>query len=298
MPRLTVMPHGINGGFPGGNKGKAGLRSSSKGWSIQSARRNCRFLMSVDGSLLPRLGLAVTLTVKRNPATSEEWSRLIDRLRVWARRRGVVLDHWVTEWTKAGRPHLHMCLFFDKPSDWFEYDIVDKWLEMTAHLETQSQGQYCVRINNLTGWISYVAKHAGRGYAHYQRERDNLPEGWQKTGSMWGKSQGWPTIEDGFDVDRKAWFALRRMMRGYLVAEARCGLSRAVRFGDEKLAVSLKKSLSFRRRMHSRGDRQSGEIQGFSEWVPYEVSRRMILHVATRGPVSVVPVGETPPRPF
>jgi hypothetical protein len=213
-------------------------------------------------------------------------------------QKRVYLYHWVTEWTKAGRPHLHLAVFLSDPCHWLGLHIIRKWLSMTKHLGTVREAQYMSHINDMAGWGNYVAKHMGRGYGHYQRERESLPDGWKKTGAMWGKSKGWPTVEDGFDVDRSGWFALRRMIRRYLVAEAQRELSRAVRYGDIKRIAWLRKSRAFRRRMHTHGDRKKGEVQGLSEWVPYDITSRMIQHVAKRGPVSVVPVGERPLKPF
>jgi hypothetical protein len=83
------------------------------GWTEDAARGNRAFLFSVDPlGLAGDLGYAVTLTLAETPATSADWSASIDRFLKTMRRVGMVRYHWVTEWTKRGRPHLHASIFF------------------------------------------------------------------------------------------------------------------------------------------------------------------------------------------
>ena len=83
------------------------------GWTEDAARNNRAFLLSVDPlGLAGDLGYAVTLTLAQTPATSAEWAAFIHRFLVTMRRAGVVRYHWVTEWTRQGRPHLHATLFW------------------------------------------------------------------------------------------------------------------------------------------------------------------------------------------
>lgn len=83
------------------------------GWTEDAARGNRAFLFKVDPrGLKGDLGFAVTLTLAETPATSEQWTEAINRFLVTMRRAGMIRYHWVTEWTKRGRPHLHASIFF------------------------------------------------------------------------------------------------------------------------------------------------------------------------------------------
>lgn len=89
------------------------IRDRIAGWTEDASRRNRAFLFSVDPrGLVGDLGYAVTLTLAQNPANAEQWSKAIDRFLTIMRRAGMIRYHWVTEWTKQGRPHLHASLFF------------------------------------------------------------------------------------------------------------------------------------------------------------------------------------------
>ena len=280
MAKITVMPSGVKGGVGGGNKTPS-KRGICAGWSAGSARRNMNFLMSVDTSLLQGHPFAYTYTVRDIPDSHEEWARLIDNLRKRLYRSGALRDHWVTEWTKAGRPHLHGVVYADPDNfnDALPIDAENHWLALTAHLGTQDRGQYWSGMKGAEGWFKYVSKHAGRGYAHYQRQKGQLPDGWQQTGRMWGKGGAWPIAERQFDLDKEAFHTLRRLVRGYLCAETRGEISRAKRYSDEKRLKGLYKQLRYRKGMLCRNTRAISEVRGLNEWADQAVLYRFLRYI-------------------
>lgn len=87
-------------------------REKITGWTKGAAQRNRAFLISADPTLLAHdLGYAVTLTLGATPLSAEIWGEIIHRFLVTLRRCGMIRYHWVTEWTKKGRPHLHLTFF-------------------------------------------------------------------------------------------------------------------------------------------------------------------------------------------
>lgn len=231
MATVTLRANGFSGGIPGNNGGKAGRTGGEQivGWSKQSAQRNQKFLQSIRTDKLARNGVCYTLTVRQVPPDFADWQRRLDRLMTWLmRREGVQGTHWVTEWTKQGRPHLHGMVFGQfNPHD-LAADIEEYWLDLTWDLGTQDRAQHCqpFRHGAAIQWLMYTAKHAARGAGHYQREKEMIPKGWTKTGRMWGKRGEWPVSSETWEMDDDDWFHFRRQMRRYAIAMARNELVR------------------------------------------------------------------------
>lgn len=246
-----------------------------------------QFLMGIDPVALKGVGVAYTLTVRDLPDTAADFARRIDLFRKWLARRGAYYDHWCIEWTKARRPHVHGMTFVDpaRVGQTFPLDLVEAWLSLTEDLGTLPRGQHVAAANGIEGWLRYVSKHAGRGYAHYQREKDALPDGWQKAGRMWGASRSFPTTEYKVHLDKEGWFRFRRLVRSYLVAEARSSLHEAERRSDHHKAQMALKSLRYRRSMLSRNTRAVAEVRGLSEWAPQDVTEQFILYLGAGGHV-------------
>lgn len=276
---LTIMPNGINAGYGGGN-GSPPNRGNTKGWSAGSARRNKKFLQSVFTPDLDGSGLALTLTVRDCPETHDEWERIRQSFVKFLKRRELLRLHWITEWQERGAPHFHMSAYF--PDEYVErnprliIEIMQHWCKLTKHLGTLSRGQHYAEIDGGTGWQQYVSKHASRGYGHYQREQGSIPKGWQKTGRLWGKSGEWPTISEKIAIDQKSFQRLRRMSRSYLVSEARTALQRQKSYGDPEKIKAATRKLSFARSMLKINDRTKSEVRGINEWVPFEITSRMV----------------------
>lgn len=287
MPTITVSPNGINGGMGGGNKAPS-ERGELKGWSAGSARRNMRFLQSVETDELNGVGIAFTLTVRDCPVSHDEWSTMRDSFVKFLQRRKLIRLHWVTEWQKRGAPHFHMSAYFpdeylrENPS--FIVDVMHHWYELSKHLGTLPRGQHYAVIDGGVGWQKYVSKHASRGYAHYQREEGSIPKGWEKTGRLWGKSGKWPTDEVKLLLDDKTYFRFRRLVRRYRVSDAQGERIKAELYQDAKKSRKARQRVSYARRMLKRNDRNKSEVRGVSEWVPATISKAMINHLAVTYP--------------
>jgi hypothetical protein len=207
----------VSGGLPGSNGGEGGRDGGERilGWSKQSAARNARFLQSVDLARLDGRGIACTFTVKDVPETFDHWQVIVLGLLRWVGNRpGWICTHCATEWTKAQRPHLHLWA----QGDWDAVRVAelaeDWWLDHTRHLGTMDRGQWArpIKVKLRLNWAMYTAKHAARGVGHYQRERELIPEGWDRTGRMWAKRGAWPVAEDKLEVDDEDWWHLRRVL--------------------------------------------------------------------------------------
>lgn len=274
MPVVTVYPHGGKGGVPPRMTSHArALRGDVSGWSVGACRRNTEFLMSIRERELHGAGVAVTLTLRDCPPTADDWHRL---RRAWTermRRAGMIRLHWVTEWQRRGVPHLHCAIWFPDA-----YDAItprEAWVDLAGKFGASYRAQHGAKIDAVVGWFQYVSKHAARGVRHYQRSGDNMPESWQqKTGRVWGKVGHWPTAEkrrinlqdqhgDG------GWFAYRRLVRSWRVADARAA-------GDRRRLLGA-------RSMLTESDQAISRVRGVMEWIPETVQMAMLASLATRG---------------
>ncbi|WP_229149984.1 hypothetical protein, partial [Alcanivorax sp. 1008] len=213
------------------NNHQRAIRGEVGGWSSSATRRNVAFLRSVEPSTLsgtpdaPLLGLAVTLTLRDCPATSDDWHKLRRAFLKRLERIGLARCHWVTEWQRRGVPHLHGAFWF--PGDVSDFaairsEVLLHWLAVADSHNVSIRAQHCALISDALGWFQYVAKHAARGVKHYQRSSDNIPEGWKKTGRMWGHTGDWDTREPvQVDLPDPVYFRLRRLVRSWRVADAR-----------------------------------------------------------------------------
>ncbi len=278
MAIVTVGPSGFNAGRGGQGPSDPAKRGGTSGWSAGSARRNMRWLMSVDEDQINHAGFVFTFTVRTCPESHEEWARLIHVLRKYLRRNGCVMDHWVTEWQERGAPHLHgVALFEPHTFDTFlPGQALHKWLKMTQHCGSSFLGQNVQFLDGMIAWRKYVSKHAGRGYAHYQRAKDKLPDGWQKTGRMWGKGGEWPIRQERHELTKDQWFVFRRLVRAALISEARREKTRGIFYKNPKQVKRAHKRVFYLRRMLRRSDRNISEVRGLSEWLPEATTLRLM----------------------
>ena len=139
-------------------------------------------------------GLALTLTIRDCPPTSDDWHRLRNAFIRRLKRAGMIRLHWVTEWQKRGVPHLHCAVWFEDLDPNKEGELVrvwgaalKGWAELAAPYGASPKSQKIAEIDNSVGWFQYLSKHASRGVKHYQRSSAGIPAEWkQKTGRMWG----------------------------------------------------------------------------------------------------------------
>lgn len=283
MPTISSYLNGLSAGMPGGNATPE-KRGVISGWSPAAVRRHTRWLYSVNAEDLDGVGYGITLTMRDIPASSDEFHAARDALLKRLARWGAIRHHWVVEWTERKRPHLHMAVYF--PEGWAlnswiaEKRIVDAWLAVAGQWGSAPQGQMVKQLSGTMGWLQYLSKHAARGVSHYQRQ--GKPEGWEKTGRLWGHSRdGWPVEEPMvFSVSTPAYWRFRRLARSWRIADARQALSRATTPGQARAA---RRRLVSARQMLSCGSRKLSEVRGVAEWIPEGVSGLYVALLASEG---------------
>jgi hypothetical protein len=237
-------------------------RGEVVGWSAAAARRQRQWAWSVESEKLNGNGVAVTLTLAHTPENATEFHRLRRTYLMRIERMGLVAGHWVVEWQERGTPHLHMALYFDHELDAHELDLtVVHWVTIAGN-DTSIFAQDRARIDGALGWLKYLAKHATRGIHHYQRQ--GHPEGWSKTGRLWGTVGAWPTVEpieiDG--LSNAEFYRIRRMMRAWAMADAKSA-------GDRRRMMYLARS-------RRTSDKQKSRYLGAADWVPETVMLRLV----------------------
>jgi hypothetical protein len=147
--------------------------------------------------------------------------------------------------------------------------VVGQWREVAAEYEAGLRGQQVTPITGPVGWLKYLSKHAARGVRHYQRQ--GKPAGWDKTGRLWGHGGEWPVVEPlrmQLTTDQ-AW-RVRRLVRGYAIAQARAAALGYERSGRTTKAAAAWDSVSYLRGMLKSSERL-GACRGVSEWATQEV---------------------------
>lgn len=291
MPVLKVYPNGVTmGRAPKKNDHERGKRGEVTGWSASAARRNLAFLRSVLPDDLTGYGYTVTFTLKNCPESAEHWKRLREALFKRFERMGMIRGHWVTEWQKRGVPHLHGIFYFDSPG--LHSSLVSAWLEIAAEFVVSRKAQHVREVTDVVGWFKYLAKHAARGHQHYQRAKEAIPEGWKKTGRVWGYVGTWPLGEvQKYHVDDAAFFRLRRISRGLEVAHMREKVTVHVEGANGGLIPTAwkyprdVKGIARARRRLKHSDRELSRLKGISDWLPRDLIDRLILHLAASGAV-------------
>ena len=272
MAVMQVYQHGVTCGVPGNNRGQGGMRGTVQGWSHQASKNNVKFLRSITLDQLTGHGYTFTLTLKRCPETSDQWHKMRRAFLMRLERMGLIRLHWVTEWQRRGVPHLHGIAYFPPDSE-IDYltAIPSAWLAVAHDHCAMQSGQHIAMIFSTLGWLKYLAKHSARGISHYQRCPENIPPAWQKkTGRVWGHTGQWP-IEAPLRLTlcREGFNRYRRMVRNWRLADARlAGSGRRIRQARQMLQDK---------------DRARSELRGVSEWVPQDLSLRMVEGLAAMG---------------
>lgn len=286
---ITLGANGAKAALMSRAPSARGLRGECCGWSLGASRRNRDFLWSIEVGGLVGRAVSATLTVRNCPASAAEWQRLRDVFLKRVRRTSLVAAfHWVCEWqirsSRAdGRvvPHLHaVFLVFGDPEQFCRM-IVSHWLDLASCFGAKAQGQHAAVIWELSRWLEYLAKHAARGAWHYQRQRGEMPEAWQKTGRLWGYGGDWPRREAvQVELSTAAFHRFRRMMRAFEAADLRARALRARTSGRNDAATKYLRATVRARRMHSRADPRLSALLPAAGWLPFEVSARLALWAA------------------
>lgn len=267
MRTLSVYRHGVTmGTAPRLNPTTPEKRGECKGWSASATRRNVAFLRSIPADTLFGQGEAFTLTLRDCPEDFKTWAAMRDLLLKRLFHAGAIRVHWVTEWQRRGVPHLHGCIWWPEGSD-HRGAVLYHWHKLAEQYGVSPKAQTCKPISDAVGWFQYCAKHAARGVKHYQRDSSNIPEGWQKTGRMWGYRGEW-TIDDPtrLIVCDQTFYRLRRLVRCWRIADARAS-------GDAFRISTARGMLRCHKPTLS-------NVRGVSEWIPEHLYLAMLLSAA------------------
>jgi hypothetical protein len=261
---MKIYQNGISAYMGGSGDHVRAPRGVVRGWSKASVRRHRQWAWSIDHNELGGFGYAVTLTMDRTPHTAAEFVRLRTAWLMRIERMGALRTHWVVEWQERGTPHIHAAIYFeDALTPLQQAMLVGHWVSIAAPaFGALIWAQDVKRIDGSLGWLKYLAKHATRGMAHYQRQ--GHPEGWEKTGQLWGRRGEWPEHEpmvlDQLNVHE--FWRMRRIARAWAVADAR-------KRGDWKRVHYLRSSGRPNNARESR-------FMGVAEWLPEDVLLRLV----------------------
>lgn len=261
---MKVWPGGSSGGSPGPGRKKndgGATRGKINGWSRAAQRRLVAWLWSVDATELAHVGdgWALTLTVGETPADSAQWHAARKAFQMRMTRGGATAQQWLVEWTRKGRPHLHMAVY--GPGAELGRESLLHWLAVCDKngWPVSARAQHIVPISGLTGWLKYISKHSSRGVDHYQRQ--GKPEGWETTGRLWGVAGDWPVLAPiEVELEAHQFHEYRRHVRRYQRAQLRAvGAHRAARMVG-----------------HRHGAKDGGAYMGVSGWIPEHVSLTLV----------------------
>jgi hypothetical protein len=276
VPTVTAYRNGSTAGIGGGNPNPV-KRGKVVGWSAAAVRRHTAWLYSIDAPRLDGAGTAITLTMKDTPASADEFHAMRRAFMMRVARLGAIRSHWVVEWQRRGTPHLHCAIYFpegqhdlfgDRASIVRAFEIIDAWVDVAEPYGAMHQGQHYNPIDGPLGWLKYLSKHASRGVRHYQRT--GHPEGWDRTGRLWGHGGDWPTDEPmRFDMSREAYWRYRRLVRSWRVADARAsGNPQRIKYARAMLACPQPKLSA---------------VRGVSDWVPEDVTLSLVALLEQEG---------------
>lgn len=278
MPTLSAYPNGLTAGVAGRNDAPS-LRGEITGWSAGAVRRHTRWLYSVDAPALDGFGYALTLTLKDCPPTADDFQRLRRNWLDRQRRSGMIRLHWVVEWQRRGVPHVHAAVYFDHELVGRErWELLTDWLDVAAEYGAAWRSQDVKPIDGPMGWLQYLSKHAARGVRHYQRWAK--PEGWHKTGRLWGHVGDWPTLDpQTFDLSMDEYWRFRRLVRTWRVRDAQIALLAA---RDDRQRAAARRRIAAARRMLKSNDRARSSVRGVSEWIDLEAAGGFLEEAAQR----------------
>lgn len=251
-----------------------GRRGVIRGWSRQSAGRHLRWLHSVDYESMGEChGVAITVTIRDTPETEAKWlSARSEFLRFLRGIPGFWGLHWVTEWTKRGVPHLHIGLWTVGRLDARQrFEIRREWVRIAEAMGTTMLAQHVGDIpKGRRAWDRYCGKHSARSVQHYQRQ--GLPDGWRRTGRLWGKDGLWETREDRYLLNGPASIQMRRLVKAYCVSTAARDAALLSRRTGKRIRWN---GVQAAKRM-LRTDPMTWALKGWRCWIPEPVLVRML----------------------
>lgn len=272
-------------------------RGKIKGLSRQAAARHAEFLQSVVEDELTGFGYAPTFTLRSCPESQKRWAYLKGRLVRYLKDRGdVIRYHWTVEQAqkkRGGVPHVHLAVYFDHPLTALDiWEMKEAWVRIGKKYGARHAGQFVAAIRPGNGWSKYVAKHSARTQRHYQNE--GLPAGWDTSGRLWGRWGDWPVRMGKWLLNSAASIQLRRLMRSWLVTDARQSACKIARHREEELKRGKRVGWCARcgtRYVHRHAgvgaarrvlvsDPGLWSIRGMRGWIPEDVMVKLLEWVA------------------
>ena len=263
-------------------------RTATKGWTPNVARRNEQRLQQIDFDAVEGFPAFVTLTMPSQQMSDVSAAMFHGWLKSWLRymkRHGLTHYYWILEFQASGNPHLHVLVWLDHTPDPLEnYHALRSWVGILnkSGVGAQLQGQIWESID-VGGTITvdgepvpahpervlmYLAKHAARGVAHYQRQIENMPEDWQyRSGRVWGHDRGLPLrAQQDVETDYPTFHRFRRLVRRWRLAEARA----------IKDPVRRRAAVSQARRCLKCSRPDVSPYRGVSAWIPADVASQLL----------------------
>lgn len=269
-------------------------RTATKGWTVNVARRNEQRLQQIDFDAVDGVPAFVTLTMPAQQMADVSASMFHGWLKRWLqymKRHGMTHYYWILEFQATGNPHLHVLVWLDHMPDALEtYKALRSWVRMLdkSGVGARQQGQIWESIDvggelvvdgervpaHPERVLMYLAKHAARGVAHYQRQIANMPEDWQyRSGRVWGHDRSLPLREqEDVETDYPTFWTFRRLVRRWRVSEAQ-----AIVDPERRCAAVVQARRCLR---CSRPD--ISPYRGLSAWVPADVASAL-LDAAVKG---------------
>lgn len=263
-------------------------RTATKGWTVNVARRNEQRLQQVDFDAIEGVPAFVTLTMpsgQMSEVSAAEFHGWLKRWLQFMKRHGLRHYYWILEFQASGNPHLHVLAWLDRDWDALEqFKALRSWVGILnkSGVGARLQGQIWERID-VGGEITvdgetvpahpervlmYLAKHAARGVAHYQRQIANMPEDWQyRSGRVWGHDRGLPLrAQQDFETDYSTFWTFRRLVRRWRLAEAR-----SIKDYDRRRAA-----ISQARSCLKCPRPDISPYRGVSAWIPSDVASALL----------------------
>lgn len=160
-----------------------GHSTTSRGWEKKKAARMKNKLMDVNTDALTHPH-ALTLTMTAAPSKPEQLTAIIKTLRrTLTEEHGMTGWAYVIEFTGARVPHLHALADFRTPPD--AEAIQRAWLHALSTEDTTgtAANQHIKHAHDPSGWLNYMSKTAGKGYAYYRTP--HIPTHWTHTGRLY-----------------------------------------------------------------------------------------------------------------
>lgn len=234
MPaRVSLYPNGISVGFVGAGNPDPPPRGQTTGWNAAVSSRLQDFLMRVRVKDLTGAAVSLSLTVRLCPPSADDFAAVRKKFFRAIRSLGFTRWMWVMEWQKRGVPHLHLIVFGSPPlttildlalsaakqppiSDGAR--LIRIWLNAARDYRPGRLGQDAKQTYAVGGWLEYMMKHMARGVFHAQRSEGFMPDGWEKSGRVWGYGGDWDSVlEDAHatngEVKSSVVYQLRRAIR-------------------------------------------------------------------------------------